>query len=299
MPARSVVVATLATLALALAAAPAAADNCVDDETARLRGGRPCLDVGASMGRAEVWQAPGFLDVRLSLVRVGVFGKGDGARGFGFELGSWETIGAWGDLEAVRDLGDRSAARLISLRRQVDHAGWGAYAGGDLLHRWYGSTRGFTPRLGLRVGRHDQASLVVEAALPGLFLFGSAGSQRALTADVDVGARATLTVSRRWRAEARGRLRDLVAADGHHLRDATIAIGVDVEASPRGPGRPTPAGDRMQVMTLFVGLAARRALVDEPGGQPALARTTSSTAPWQVMAWLDLDLAINTARTVW
>jgi len=54
-----------------------------------------------------------------------------------FELASWEAVGDGDQLEAPRDLGDRAAARLITLRREVDAKGWGAYVAGDLVTRWF------------------------------------------------------------------------------------------------------------------------------------------------------------------
>ena len=117
--------------------------------------------------------------------------------------------------------------------------------------------------------------------------------------DLDVGARAFASVSRRWRLEARGRYRDLTATDGYQLRDVTGAIGFGVEASPPGP-RSLPQDDRWRVMTLFVGVAARRASELTPGALSATARAAPpSAAPWQVLLWLDLDTTIDSDRRVW
>jgi hypothetical protein len=53
-------------------------------------------------------------------------------------------------------------------------------------------------------------------------------------------------------------------------------------------------------MTLFVGVAARRASELTPGALPATARAAApSAAPWQVLLWLDLDTTIDSDRRVW
>lgn len=299
--------------ALGAAGARAAhAEACVEPEVARVQGGRPCGGLATSMGQLEVWRAPGFLDVRIGTLRIGLFEHV--GTGTSFELASWEAIGDGDEVEAVRDQGPRSATQLLTLRRQRDRESWGAYVASDVVTRWFGHTRAVTPRLGLRLGRFDRAAVVVEATLAGAYLLGGAGDRRSLTGDVDVTGRATLAVARRLRLEARGRYRDLGAADGRHLRDVAAAIGVELEASPRSAVRSPGAPDTWRVMTLFAGVAVRRALVDiDPDAATpaaAIARaasattststsTTSAAAPWQVMAWLDLDFAINSQRTLW
>ena len=288
--------APLVLLALAAAAAPAAADNCVEPAAARASGGRPCGAVSASMGRAELWRAPGFTDLRVSLVRIGLYDDDAATSG---ELGSWEAIGDDADgLRRPIDFGDRMALHVLALRRQLDRDAWGVYVAADLLSHWYGDLRAVTPRLGARLGHMDGAALVVEARLAGAFAFGDY-DRWAPTRDLDVGARAFASVSRRWRLEARGRYRDLTATDGYQLRDVTGAIGLGVEASPPGP-RSLPKDDRWRVMTLFVGVAARRASELTPGALPATARAAApSAAPWQVLLWLDLDTTIDSDRRVW
>ncbi|MBK9035682.1 MAG: hypothetical protein IPL61_31270 [Myxococcales bacterium] len=303
--------------ATALAPGPVAAENCAGSDVAPREGGHPCGGVGTSLGRVEVWRGPGFVDVRVSLLRLMLYDPGGGA---GFELGSWEAIGDGGGdgLEAPRDFGDRSALHVLTWRQQHDADGWGAYVAGDLVTRWFGHLRLATPRLGLRLGRFDRAALVVEAQLAGAFALGDY-DRWSVTDDVDVSARLTQVVVRRLRLEARGRYRDLTAADGRRLRDVTGAIGVELEAS---PGRPPSTPTSWRVMTVFVGVAARRALIDvdpadalsgaalmragtpsAPSGAALMRAGTPSApvarAPWQVMAWVDLDFVINSARTIW
>lgn len=282
-------------------ASVAAAENCVDKEVARAQGGRPCMDLGTSFGRAEVWRAPGFVDVRVNVFRMGLYGNDADRHATGFELATWEAIGDDDNLEAPRDYGDRSALHVLTLRRELDTDGWGAYVAGDLVTHWFGHTRIVTPRLGLRLGRFDRAALVIEARLAGAYLIGGDDDRRALGEDVDVGARATLVVSRRIRLETRGRYRDLTAADGRRLRDVVGAVGVELEASPPGPPSLKPTENTWRVMTLFAGIGLRRALHDErPGDELPTARgVPAAAAPWQVMAWVDLDFCINSSRAIW
>jgi len=83
-------------------------------------------------------------------------------------------------------------------------------------------------------------------------------------------------------------------------RGVSGAVGPDLEASRPGP---TPGPNPWPVMTLFVGVGARRALVDELGPPSALAPPARAVAPppapWQVMAWVDLDFQINSERSIW
>ncbi len=290
--------APLAMLVLAAIAAPAVADDCVEPAVARSTGGRPCGDLSASMGRAELWRAPGFTDLRVSVLRIGFYDNDAARRATSFEFGSWEAIGDDDGLQAPAELGARMALHLVALRRQVDRDAWGAYVAADLLSHWYGGLRAVTPRLGARLGQMDGAALVVEARLAGAFAVGDY-DRWSMTRDLDVGARAFASVSRRWRLEARGRYRDLTASDGYHLRDVTGAIGLGVEASPPGP-RSLPRDDRWRVVTLFVGVAARRASELTPDAPAARARAaTRADAPWQVLLWLDLDTTIDSDRRVW
>ncbi len=308
---RRVALAAVALVATA-GSGDARGENCVDKEVARTQGGRPCMDLGTSMGQLEVWRAPGFLDVRISAVRLALYGNDPARRGTGFELVTWEAIGDGDELEHPRDLGDRSALQLLTLRRQRDTEHWGVYVAGDLVTRWFGHTRGLTPRLGLRLGRFDRAAIVLEATLAGAFVLGDY-DRWSLTDDVDVTGRATLAVARRLRLEARGRYRDLEARDGRALRDVTAAVGVELEASPPSAherGKP----NTWRVMTLFAGVALRRALVDVDPDDPSpiaaaahaatrasttTTTTTTTGGPWQLMVWLDLDFAINSQRTIW
>jgi hypothetical protein len=271
------------------------------------------MDLGTSFGRAEIWTAPGFADLRVGVLRLGLYGNDDARRGTSFELATWETLGHPDDLEHPRDLGDASAVSALTLRRQVDRDGWGAYVAADLVTRWFGHTRFATPRLGVRVGRFDRLATVVEARLPGAYLVGLGDGDRRRIAeggDVDVGVRTTWVVSRRVRLESRGRYRDLAGADGRRLRDVVGAVGIELEASPPGPasvrpvGRPAPP-NTWRVLTLFAGIGVRRALVDvgadEAGGGGA-ERPVSGGAPpgpWQVMAWVDLDVAMSSSLTIW
>lgn len=292
--------APLALVALALAsAAPAMADDCVERAVARATGGRPCGAVSASMGRGELWHAPGFTDLRVTLVRIGIYDDDIARLGTSVELGSWEAIGDGDDgLQGPAELGERMALHVLALRRQLDRDAWGAYVAADLLTHWFGGLRAVTPRLGARLGHLDGAALVVEARLAGAFAIGDYDRWSPIR-DLDVGARALATVSRRWRLEARGRYRDLTATDGYRLRDVTGAIGLGVEASPPGP-RSLPRDDRWRVVTLFVGVAARRASEATPGAPLAIAReATRPDAPWQVLLWLDLDTTIDSDRRVW
>ena len=280
----------------------AAADNCVDPEVARVAGGRPCMGIGTSLGRVEVWRGPGFLDVRIGVMRMLLHGNDAARRATGFELASWEAVGDDGSLEAPRDFGDRSALHVLTLRRQIDTDGWGAYVAGDLVTRWFGHTRVATPRLGLRLGRFDRAALVIEARLAGAYLIGGDDDRRALTDDVDVGARATVALARRLRIEARGRYRDLTSTDGYRLRDVIGAVGIELEASPPGPRSTRPTPNTWRVMTWFAGIGLRRALIDETPGDdaPPTARVAPRpAAPWQVMAWVELDFCINSSRAIW
>lgn len=291
--------APLALVALTAIAAPAVADDCVEPAVAGATGGRPCGAVSASMGRAELWRAPGFTDLRVSLVRIGLYDNDAARRATSVELGSWEAIGDDRDgLQRPIDFGDRMALHVLALRRQVDRDAWGAYVAADLLTHWYGGLRAVTPRLGARLGQMDGAALVVEARLAGAFAIGDY-ARWSLTRDLDVGARAFASVSRRWRLEARGRYRDLTATDGYQLRDVIGAIGLGVEASPPGP-RSLPSDDRWRVVTLFVGVAARRASELTPGAPPAVARAAAGAdPPWQLLLWLDLDTTIDSDRRVW
>lgn len=291
--------APLALLALAAGAAPALAEDCVEPTVARASGGRPCGAVSASMGRAELWRAPGFTDLRVSVLRIALYDGDAARRATGFELGSWEAIDDDSDgLQRPIDFGDRMALHVLALRRQVDRDAWGAYVAADLLSHWYGGLRAVTPRLGARLGHMDGAALVVEARLAGAFAIGDY-DRWSPRRDLDVGARAFASVSRRWRLEARGRYRDLTATDGYHLRDVTGAIGLGVEASPPGP-RALPQDDRWRVVTLFVGVAARRASELTPDAPTAFARASPrADAPWQVLLWLDLDTTIDSDRRVW
>ena len=285
----------------------ARAENCVDDaDEAKATGKRPCMGVGSSLGRFEVMRAPGFLDVRLGAVRLGLYGNDPAGRGTSFELATWEGIGDDDELEGPRDLGDRAALHVLTIRRQRDTATWGAYVAGEVVTRWFGRTRGITPRFGLRLGRYDRSAIVIEAALAGAYLIGGDGDHRSLLGDADVNAKATMVVARHLQLEARGRYRDLGAADGRHVRDLMAAIGVEVDVTPPSPHRdPNARPDTFRAMTLFVGLAARRALVDIDPDRAAptaigTGRITSrEPAPWQLMAWIDLDFAINSARTIW
>ena len=287
--------------------AVARAENCVDDaDEARASGRRPCMGVGSSLGRFEVMRAPGFLDVRVGTMRLGLYGNDPAGRGTAFELATWEAIGDGDELEGPRDLGDRAALHVLTIRRQRDTATWGAYVAGELVTRWFGHTRAITPRFGLRLGRYDRSAIVIEAALAGAYLIGGDGDHRSLLADADIGARATMVVARHLQLEARGRYRDLGAADGRHVRDLMAAIGVELDVTPPGPGRRDPKArpDTFRAMTLFVGLAARRALIDLDPDAAAPAFPTGRSAPrepapWQLMAWIDLDFAINSARTIW
>jgi hypothetical protein len=54
------------------------------------------------------------------------------------------------------------------------------------------------------------------------------------------------------------------------------------------------------VVTLFVGVAARRASELTPDAPAPRARAaTRADAPWQVLLWLDLDTTIDSDRRVW
>jgi len=281
----------------------AMAQNCVDKHAAvRPPSARLCMDVGTSLGRVETWRAPGFLDVRVGIMRLGLYGNDGPRRGTGFELVTWETISPDGGdtLEGPRDFGPASALHALTLRRQVDHDAWGAFVAGDLVTRWFGDTRLVTPRLGVRLGRFDRAAIVLDARFAGAHVIGFGDAPRSFTRDVDLGAMATWVLTRRIRLEARGRYRDLTDIDDRQLRDVSGAVGLDLEASPPGP-RPGP--NTWRVMTLFVGVGARRALVDELGPPSALAPPARAVAPppapWQVMAWVDLDFQINSERSIW
>lgn len=309
--AAAVVIALLAAPLVARAAPPGAdlpaAGNCVDKEIARQHGGHACWDVGTSFGKAELWTAPGLTDVRLEAVRLGFYTNGPGQRGTSFTLGDWEAIddGRGQGLEAPRDLGDRAALHAITLRRQIDRAGWGAYVAGDVVTRWFGRTRGVTPRLGLRWGAFDRAALVVEARLNGAYLIGAGDDHRSFTDDADLSARATVAVVRRVRVEARGRYRDLTSASGRRLRDVSAVVGVELEGTPPGPRTVSPkTSDQFRALTLFAGIGVHRALIDrrpdDDVAAPALARAAAApAAPWALMAWVDLDFCINSQRTIW
>lgn len=294
--------AAAAVLVLVVAARPVAAENCVDKAVARERGGRPCMDVGTSLGRAELWIAPGLYDVRASVMRMLFLGNDADRRATGVELASWEAVGNDRDgLEAPRDWGTRSAAHVVTLRHQIDRDAWGAYLAGDAVTHWFGHTRFLTPRLGVRLGRFDQAAIVVEARLAGAFVLGFGDDRRSVTDDVDVGARATLAVARRLRLEGRARYRDLASTDGRRLRDLAAVVGIELEASPQRTA--TAAENNFRAGTLFLGLGVRRALIDERPGDdaaPSVAKIGAApAAPWAAMAWLDLDFCINSSRAIW
>ena len=292
-----------AALAVTLATRPAAAENCVDREVWRKQGyGHPCMNLGTSMGRGEVWTAPGLVDVRLSVLRIGFYGNDDARRGTVVDLATWEGLRDEDGVEHPRDMGDGSAAHVFTLRRQIDRDGWGAYVAGDALARFYGHTRILTPRLGMRLGRFDRAAAVVEARLSGAYL-GAAGDGpgRSFTRDVDISARSTYVLSRRIRFESRGRYRDLRGADGRELRDVFVSAGFEGEVSPPSS---IPGPNTWRVMTLYAGVGLRRALVDiapDDAMSSALDRPLSSppAAPWQLLFTLDLDFAINSQLSIW
>jgi hypothetical protein len=103
------------------------------------------------------------------------------------------------------------------------------------------------------------------------------------------------------RLEARGRYRDLTAADGRRLRDVFGVVGVELEASPPGPRSSKPQPDTWRVMTLFAGVGVRRALIDvQPVDDRVTARAVEApAAPWALLAWVDLDFCINSSRAIW
>ncbi len=251
--------------------------------------------------------APGFSDVRLSVMRMGFYGNDDARRGTVVDLVSWEALGDGDELEGPRDQSPASASHVLSLRRQIDRDDWGAYVAGEVFTRWYGYNRFVTPRLGLRLGRFDRAAAIVEASLAGAYLGGLTDKdRRSLTRDVDVAARTSFVLSRRLRLESRGRYRDLSATDGRRLRDVLVAAGVEGEVSP--PASSDPGPNTWRVVTLFVGVGLRRALVDVTPDQAAATTmgglsdrpvTEPSADPWALMVWVDLDLAINSQRTIW
>jgi hypothetical protein len=76
---------------------------------------------------------------------------------------------------------------------------------------------------------------VIAARLAGAFAVGDY-ARWSPARDLDVGARATAVISRRWRIEARGRYRDLAATDGYHLRDVIGGLGVNVAATTTAGG---------------------------------------------------------------
>lgn len=295
-----------AALVVTSATRRAAAENCVDKEVWRKQGyGHPCMDVGTSMGRGEFWTAPGLTDLRVSIMRIGLYGNDQTRRGTAFDLATWEVIGdADGDLEHPRDFGQRSAVHAISLRRQIDRDGWGAYVAGDGIARFYGHTRFLTPRFGVRLGRFDHAAAVVEARLSGTYLGGLGdGPQRSFARDADISARATYVLTRRIRLESRARYRDLRAVDGRLLRDLFVSAGFEGEVSPPGPAS-TKGPNTWRVLTLYAGIGLRRALVDvdptRDDASPSLDRMTSPPlAPWELMLTVDLDVAINSQLSIW
>jgi len=297
-----------AALAVTSATRRAAAENCVDKEVWRKQGyGHPCMDLGTSMGRGELWTAPGLTDVRVSLMRIGLFGNDDARRGTVVDLATWEGIGD-GDgegLEHPRDFGDRSAVHVLGIRRQIDRDAWGAYVAGDVFTRWFGHNRIATPRLGLRLGRFDRAAAVIEARLPGAYLGGIGdGPARSLTHDFDLGVRTTYVLTRRIRLETRARYRDLRGTDGRAVRDVFISAGFEGEVSPPGPGS-TKEPNTWRVLTLYAGIGLRRALVDIDPTRDEMATSierplpSPPAAPWELMLTVDLDFAINSQLWIW
>ncbi|HUQ05394.1 MAG TPA: hypothetical protein VM261_22985 [Kofleriaceae bacterium] len=261
------------------------------------------MDVGTSMGRGEVWTAPGLVDVRVSVMRIGLYGNDDARRGTVVDLVTWEGVGDGDGVEHPRDLGERSAAHVIGVRRQLDRDGWGAYIAGDAFTRWFGHNRILTPRVGVRLGRFDRAAAVVEARLPGAYLVAvNDGPQRSVVHDVDVGARTSYVLTRRLRMESRARLRDLRGTDGRQLRDLFLSAGLEAEVSPPGPVK---GPNTWRVMTLYAGVGLRRALSDviptDDMAPPTLGRPLPSppAAPWQLMFTVDLDFAINSQLWIW
>lgn len=293
-----------ALVAVSSAARGAAAENCIDKEEWRRRGsGHPCMDLGTSMGRGEVWIAPGLTDVRVSIMRIGLYANDDARRGTVVDLATWEGIGDDDEgLEHPRDLGERSAAQIITLRRQIDRDDWGAYVAGDAFTRWFGHNRIATPRVGVRVGRFDRAAAVFEARLPGAYLGALGdGPGRSLTHDVDIGARTTFVLTRRLRMESRGRFRDLRGTDGRALRDVFVSVGIEGEVSP--PSAHDKSPNTWRVMTLYAGVGLRRALVDTIPTDDTMSvdrpLPSPPAAPWQLMFTLDLDFAINSQLWIW
>jgi hypothetical protein len=282
------VVGLAAALVVMLATRPAVAD----------------MDLGTSMGRGELWTAPGLVDVRVSILRMGLYGNDDARRATVVDLATWEAIGDDRGLEHPRDFGDRSALHVLGIRRQLDRDGWGAYVAGDAFTRWFGHDRVLTPRVGVRLGRFDRAAAIVEARLPGAYLGAvNDGPRRSLVRDVDIGARATYVLTRRLRLESRGRFRDLRGAGGRALRDVFLSAGIEGEVSPPSS---VPGPNTWRVMTLYAGIGLRRALVDTVATDDAMTsaaidRPTTSppAAPWQLMVTVDLDFAINSQLTIW
>jgi hypothetical protein len=246
------------------------------------------------------------LDVRVSVMRIGLYGNDDARRGTVVDLVTWEGVGDGHEgLEHPRDFGDRSAAHVVSVRRQIDRDEWGAYVAGDAFTRWFGHNRFITPRLGLRLGRFDRAAAVVEVRLPGAYLGAIGdGPARSFAHDVDVGARTTYVMSRRLRLESRARFRDLRGTDGRALRDVFLSAGIEGEVSPPGPGH-DKSPNTWRVMTLYAGVGLRRALVDviptDDMAPPFVDRPLpdAPVAPWQLMFTLDLDMAINSQLWIW
>jgi hypothetical protein len=271
----------------------ARADNCID--AAKLRAGatgRPCWEVGTSFGGVELLGAPGFVEVRAQVLRIGLFDLHGRGRGFSVETFDLQMLDDEVDRDGDYDL-DRTAWSGLGARYQIDRADWGAYVQGHLVSRWFGDMRYIIPSVALRVGAFDDAAVIAEARFAGLAAGGIATTKRSATSDLDVGLRATLALCPSLRLEARARYRDLVASDGHQVRDVVAAVGVELAIAQR---------DGFRVMPLFIGAGVRRSLLDTAPMPLALEGVESPGGvreATQFLVWLDLDFAINSSREVW
>ncbi len=279
------------TLLSVCAPSPAAADNCVPREQVAVTGGHPCMDVSSSFGRlSQVIHGTPEGSVRLELHVGGprmmmLSNAGSVPRSIGVELFRWDQQGAWIGLENW-DAGDRTYGGLIGIRYQRDARHWGAHAGGWVVMDWMGGKRVLAPFAGVRFGRFDRAAVLVEALAGGAALY--SGSPRGLELDID--ARATWAVLPALRLELRGRHRDMGTGPGR-WRELWLAAGVEAAVAGK---------DGFRVMPVFAGIGVRAA-TREPLEHPELLHeVTPSAAPgWQLLAVVDIDLAIHSSRASW
>lgn len=240
MPVLRRIVTFAAALSVLAASASARADDGPRDDLGEDDAGGWRASTGL---RLEQWATPRGdsigIDFRLALPEM--------SRGsIGVETFTWERV------DVTQDHGTSDEGTVYQLGGVRKHFGGelaGVFLGAHVMS-WSGGARGFTPWLGLRVGREGGLSLTADARMLGLGVIGRHTERPLENADLTVRLNGPRI---RWaRIAGRGRLRD-VTHDDLRQRDASGSLGVEVHRK----GRP-----------IFVGLGVQQLLIDERGRTP-------------------------------